>query len=397
MPILFRLTCVFILLPLAAMVYADDAPVITEWEPDTLVPAAVGGPQGVGSLMVPSYDGTISRMNMTISEMRKWMENSQNTTDKLKKSVETLEKDMATVKEAIARLQQQQPGGNPAPAPPANNDARLEALEARIAKLEANHNTVQAPFKVIDAAGKTLMTVNSDKGISSLRLGEPGNAMAALLIDGESARVIAANKSNIGYLNADANISQTVLSSNGVRTAIGSPEEGVNGMVISNADNRQPLGEMALRPGKKFALRLYDEAGKVVVSAGTNPTTSGSGTVMAANTQGENVAFVGTSSDGQTGVVSVAKGGKDTAALISEPRMIVLYNDAGEAITTLAKSQEGTGEGGNITIRQPDGEGIFSAGYNAEAGGGDACVYRAKKQNMFCLGIGVPGMGAIGR
>ena len=397
MPILFRLTCVFILLPLAAMVYADDAPVITEWEPDTLAPAAVGGPQGVGSLMVPSYDGTISRMNMTISEMRKWMENSQNTTDKLKKSVETLEKDMATVKEAIARLQQQQPGGNPAPAPPANNDARLETLEARIAKLEANHNTVQAPFKVIDAAGKTLMTVNSDKGISSLRLGEPGNAMAALLIDGESARVIAANKSNIGYLNADANISQTVLSSNGVRTAIGSPEEGVNGMVISNADNRQPLGEMALRPGKKFALRLYDEAGKVVVSAGTNPTTSGSGTVMAANTQGENVAFVGTSSDGQTGVVSVAKGGKDTAALISEPRMIVLYNDAGEAITTLAKSQEGTGEGGNITIRQPDGEGIFSAGYNAEAGGGDACVYRAKKQNMFCLGIGVPGMGAIGR
>ncbi len=397
MPILFRLTCVFILLPLAAMVYADDAPVITEWEPDTLAPAAVGGPQGVGSLMVPSYDGTISRMNMTISEMRKWMENSQNTTDKLKKSVETLEKDMATVKEAIARLQQQQPGGNPAPAPPANNDARLETLEARIAKLEANHNTVQAPFKVIDAAGKTLMTVNSDKGISSLRLGEPGNAMAALLIDGESARVIAANKSNIGYLNADANISQTVLSSNGVRTAIGSPEEGVNGMVISNADNRQPLGEMALRPGKKFALRLYDEAGKVVVSAGTNPTTSGSGTVMAANTQGENVTFVGTSSDGQTGVVSVAKGGKDTAALISEPRMIVLYNDTGEAITTLAKSQEGTGEGGNITIRQPDGEGIFSAGYNAEAGGGDACVYRAKKQNMFCLGIGVPGMGAIGR
>ncbi len=157
------------------------------------------------------------------------------------------------------------------------------------------------------------------------------------------------------------------------------------------------LAEIADQPGKKVALRLYDDAGKVVVSAGTNPTTNGSGTVMAANTQGENVAFLGTSTDGQTGVVSVAKSGKDTAALISEPRMIVLYNDAGEAITTLAKSQEGTGEGGNITIRQPDGEGIFSAGYNAEAGGGDACVYRAKKQTMFCLGIGVPGMGAIGR
>lgn len=396
MSIPFRLTSLFILLPSIVMA-ADYPPLPTGWASEN-TPLLVPAQTMIGSeVIVMEGAQTLGRMTQTIVEIRAWMEKSQDVTDELDKSVETLEKDMATVKEAIARLQQQQPGGNPAPAPPANNDARLEALEARIAKLEANHNTVQAPFKVIDAAGKTLMTVNSDKGISSLRLGEPGNAMAALLIDGESARVIAANKSNIGYLNADANISQTVLSSNGVRTAIGSPEEGVNGMVISNADNRQPLGEMALRPGKKFALRLYDEAGKVVVSAGTNPTTSGSGTVMAANTQGENVAFVGTSSDGQTGVVSVAKGGKDTAALISEPRMIVLYNDAGEAITTLAKSQEGTGEGGNITIRQPDGEGIFSAGYNAEAGGGDACVYRAKKQNMFCLGIGVPGMGAIGR
>ncbi|GEM_PF-1890089 len=396
MSIPLRLTSLFILLPSIVMA-ADYPPLPTNWASEN-TPLLVPAQTMIGSeVIVMEGAQTLGRMTQTIVEIRAWMEKSQDVTDELDKSVETLEKDMATVKEAIARLQQQQPGGNPAPTPPANNDARLEALEARIAKLEANRNTVQAPFTVVDAAGKTLMTVNSDKGISSLRLGEPGKAMAELLIDGESARVIAANKSNIGYLNADANISQAVLTSNGVRTALGSPEEGVNGLLVSNADSRQPLGEMALRPGKKFALRLYDEAGKVVVSAGTNPTTSGSGTVMAANTQGENVAFVGTSSDGQTGVVSVAKGGKDTAALISEPRMIVLYNDAGEAITTLAKSQEGTGEGGNITIRQPDGEGIFSAGYNAEAGGGDACVYRAKKQNMFCLGIGVPGMGAIGR
>ncbi|UJS24552.1 hypothetical protein [Thiothrix winogradskyi] len=384
MSILFRLrlTVFFILLPWATLAFAAPQELPTYWQKRLdiqLAPVEVAG----SGIKVFSAEDTVHFIDQSLGEIINWME------------------EMNTWREGKDRPPSN--GGGSTPTPPNLSQVmeELARLEARIntleQKLEASRHTVQAPFKVIDAAGKTLMTVNSDKGISSLRLGEPGKAMAELLIDGESARVVAANKSNIGYLNADANISQAVLTSNGVRTALGSPEEGVNGMVVSNADSRQPLGEMALRPGKKFALRLYDEAGKVVVSAGTNPTTSGSGTVMAANTQGENVAFVGTSSDGQTGVVSVAKGGKDTAALISEPRMIVLYNDAGEAITTLAKSQEGTGEGGNITIRQPDGEGIFSAGYNAEAGGGDACVYRAKKQNMFCLGIGVPGMGAIGR
>ncbi|QLQ32775.1 MAG: hypothetical protein HZT40_15595 [Candidatus Thiothrix singaporensis] len=121
----------------------------------------------------------------------------------------------------------------------------------------------------------------------------------------------------------------------------------------------------------------------MMVSAGMNPATGGSGTVMTANTSGENVAFLGTSVDGASGALGVSKAGKNTAALLSEPRMIVLYNDAGEAITSIAKSQEGAGEGGNITIRQPDGEGVFSAGYNAEMGGGDACVYRVRSRMCF--------------
>ncbi|QLQ32776.1 MAG: hypothetical protein HZT40_15600 [Candidatus Thiothrix singaporensis] len=133
---------------------------------------------------------------------------------------------MATVKEAIARLQQQQPGGNPAPTPPANNDARLDALEARIAKLEASRNTVQAPFKVVDAAGKTLMSVTNENNLPRLRLGEPGKAMVQLLLDGDAARVMAVSDGNTSYLSADANHSQAILKSNGIRTTLGSAEEG---------------------------------------------------------------------------------------------------------------------------------------------------------------------------
>lgn len=396
MSILFRLSSIFMLLPSMVMA-ADYPPLPTNWATEntpSILPVQASLGYDVNVLEGPQ---TLGRMTQTIVEIRAWMEKSQDVTDELDKSVETLEKDMATVKEAIARLQQQQPGGNPNPAPPANNDARLDALEARIAKLEASRNTVQAPFKVVDAAGKTLMSITNENNLPRLRLGEPGKAMVQLLLDGDAARVMAVSDGNTSYLSADANHSQAILKSNGIRTTLGSAEEGVNGVLISNADSNQPLGEMALRSGKKLALRLYDEAGKVMVSAGMNPATGGSGTVMTANTSGENVAFLGTSADGATGALGVSKAGKNTAALLSEPRMIVLYNDAGEAITSIAKSQEGAGEGGNITIRQPDGEGVFSAGYNAEMGGGDACVYRAKKQNVFCLGLGTPGMGVLGR
>jgi len=281
---------------------------------------------------------------------------------------------------------------------PADLVSSLIDLELRLRQLEANRNTIKAPFKVVDNNGRVILSVSTDnQGADYLVMGEQGKPSILLQRNGEYARLSARiSADNRAYLNADTAIGATAAAEhNHFASGVGTSAMGGSGLFIRQVQGQAalPAAEIAALPGKKVALRLYNEQGKAVVSAGMNPAAAGAGTVRTANTKGENVAFLGTSEDGASGALGVAKNGKNTAALLSEPRMVVLYNDAGEAITTIARSQEGTGEGGNITIRQPDGEGIFSAGYNAELGGGDACVYRAKKQNVFCLGIAVPGMG----
>ncbi|OQX11371.1 MAG: hypothetical protein BWK73_17910 [Thiothrix lacustris] len=283
-------------------------------------------------------------------------------------------------------------------------EKRIAVLEDEVQALLAKQgkpSQVKAPFEVVDSDGRVMLRVSNDAKADMLDMG--GGLVLMNYTTEQRGRVIVSSSGGRAVMEADAKSASIVVESAKYTTRMGSGPNGEgNGFFVRDAGGvaangsatpTKPLAEIAALAGKKVALRLYDDAGNAVVSAGTNPAAAGAGTVKVANTKGEPVAFLGTSENGESGALGVAKNGKNTAALLSEPRMMVLYNDAGEAITTLAKSQEGTGEGGNITIRQPDGEGIFSAGYNADLGGGDACVYRAKKQNVFCLGIGVPGMG----
>ncbi|QQZ29689.1 hypothetical protein HMY34_13415 [Thiothrix subterranea] len=283
-------------------------------------------------------------------------------------------------------------------------EKRIAVLEDEVQALLAKQgkpSQVKAPFEVVDSDGRVMLRVSNDAKADMLYM---GSGLVLMNYTAEQrGRVIVSSSGGRAIMNAEVKSAEIMVESAKYTTRMGSGPNGEgNGFFVRDAGGvaangsatpTKPLAEIAALAGKKVALRLYDDAGNAVVSAGTNPAAAGAGTVKVANTKGEPVAFLGTSEDGESGALGVAKNGKNTAALLSDPRMVVLYNDAGEAITTLAKSQEGTGEGGNITIRQPDGEGIFSAGYNAELGGGDACVYRAKKQNVFCLGIAVPGMG----
>ncbi len=86
-----------------------------------------------------------------------------------------------------------------------------------------------------------------------------------------------------------------------------------------------------------------------------------------------------------------AADGTGAAALVGKERAAVAYNQAGNPVATISKS--GKSEGGTVVARNPDGDGIFAAGFAAEYGGGEACVWRAKRSNTFCLGLGMPGMG----
>lgn len=278
---------------------------------------------------------------------------------------------------------------------PADMMSSLIDLELRLRQLEANRNTIQAPFKVVDKQGRVILSVSTDnQGADYFVMGEQGKPSILLQRNGEYARLSARiSADNRAYLNADTALGASAAAEhNHFASGVGTSVLGGSGLFIRQVQGQAalPAAEIAALPGKKVALRLYNEQGKAVVSAGMNPAAGGAGTIRAANTKGENVAFMGTTLEGENGAVGVAKNGKDVVAMMAEPRLVAVYNDTGAPIVSMGKSDKS--DGGNLTTRDPAGDGVFSAGYNSEVGGGDACVYRAKRQNTFCLGIGLPGM-----
>lgn len=291
-------------------------------------------------------------------------------------------------------------------------EKRISALEALLSKKE-NATQIKAPFEIVDEQGNPIMKVTKSGNSTILLLKPQGEGHSVALATGDlDSRIIVNYDGNHAILRADGDGSSVSIQNADVSATLGSGVDGRDGLMISTpgiaaaspenagATPETPAGgqmmaEISTQTGKKLALRLYDDKGKVVVSAGSNPAAAGAGTVRVANIKGENVAFMGTTPEGEKGAVGVAKGGKDVAAMFSEPRMIAVYSDSGAPLATMGKSDKS--EGGNLTARSPTGDGVFSAGFNSVEGGGDACVYRAKKKSDFCLGIGVPGMGAIGR
>lgn len=67
--------------------------------------------------------------------------------------------------------------------------------------------------------------------------------------------------------------------------------------------------------------------------------------------------------------------------------LVVIRSPDGTALATLGN---GSGGGGNVTLRDPGGNGVVSAGYVAgDSGPGAACV---EHKGTKCLGIGLTGM-----
>lgn len=294
-----------------------------------------------------------------------------------------------------------------------NNEAHIsiKQLEARISTLEdllqelqakqGNPSQVKAPFEVVDQEGKPLLKVTNNNGSTLLLLSSQNTQNTVVIATGNiDSRIVLQSDANHAILKANTDGSSLSISNADVATVLGSGDDGRDGLVIKipgvlpenpdSAGGGQMSAEISTQTGKKLALRISDDKGNTVVSAGSNSAAAGSGTVRVANIKGENVAFMGTTSEGENGAMGVAKGGKDVVAIMSEPRLVAVYNDMGAPIVSMGKSDKS--DGGNLTTRDPTGDGVFSAGYNSAVGGGDACVYREKRKNTFCLGIGLPGM-----
>lgn len=265
---------------------------------------------------------------------------------------------------------------------------KLEALQARIAALEKG--VLKAPLTVLDANGRPILQLSAD---GYLLLGsDGGNQIGLVAQPGSPARIGVQSGTSVAQMsagNGKAAVEVFNGESNNVTLAASAGELGV---VVER--NGQPAAGLGSMPGKGVALRLFDKSGKQVAAAGENPATPGSGIVTVGNGS-RNAAALAANGDGSGVVHAYASDGTVGSGLIGVDRMVAAYNASGAAVVTIGRSENS--EGGNVTSRDPTGEGVFRAGFNSAVGGGDACVYRAKKQQVYCLGLGVPGVGVVGR
>lgn len=304
----------------------------------------------------------------------------------------TLSQQLVQLNAAMGELQAQQ-------------DTHIAALEARIVELERNKGTVTVPFKVVDTGGFPLVLIDENAATFTIPSGGAtnialksgahpqiylGDQQGGVSIEGGQTNRILLDSGDTALFELKQDAGQGIVMTG--KTTEGAFElgsgPGLVGLMVKKGD--QPAAGLGTFDGRGIALRVFAASGQVVGAMGENPSTPGTGIAYVGNGT-QNAAALAVDDTGSGIVHAFAADGTVGAGMLGEARMLAAYNAAGNAVVTIGKSENS--EGGNVTTRDPTGEGVFRAGYNSAVTGGDACVYRAKRQNILCLGIGAPGMG----
>lgn len=423
--------CFLLLISSAVRGAGPDEPLTQYWHKRLdvqLAPVEIPDPGHPGqTIKVFRADDMVKMMDVTIGDLNLWADDIDPNRGKPSPLDGPLKK-----------------GGNN-PLPPAPDLASLEELNNRVTDLsvrvmkledevrDLRNGEHKAPFKVVNAGGKALFTITEDgtvtvgtegqtaivmKALASnsaliqlaagpkrlLMLADGNDAAKLQLNDGPDAAVeLNASQGNAGFVRVSGGESNAIINADPANAATlnlqGGPDAGV--LLSSKPENLGLLAQKAgqnaaslgVMPGKGVALRLFNESGKQVVSAGGNPA-SGNAGLVTVGTGDKTAAWLSSEADGAGLVQVFAADGTGAAAMVAKERAVVAYNQAGSPVATISKS--GKSEGGTVVARNPDGEGVFAAGFRADVGGGESCVYRMKAQNTFCLGIGMPGM-SIGK
>jgi len=364
-----------------------------------------------GGLLVTGAEGLVYNLSRGVAD-------ALSDTKQLKADVKTLQEENAKkdidIQFLKAKVKELQAGLDAANRQAAQQNAavteKFAEIEARLDALDKERSTFKAPFKVVGAGGKIVLQVDPD-GHAVFQGGEggEGGGRASLVFAGSSASFTVAApgggtvlldsgdaKGFIGIqsseqaqlrLEASADASTLKLQNAAGDTEIAAGEAAFGLLLSKGGRNVAGLGTVA---GKPVALRIFGESGNAIVAGGENPGTPGTGILYVGDGSKNKAALAVDSAHG--GIVhAFAPDGTVGAGLVGADRAAVAYNAAGAPVATISKSDRS--EGGNVTARNPGGEGIFSAGYASEYGGGEACVWRAKRSNTFCLGLGLPGMG----
>jgi hypothetical protein len=143
------------------------------------------------------------------------------------------------------------------------------------------------------------------------------------------------------------------------------------------------IAELEQPPEGHMALRVRNSAGQTLAGVGINE--HGNGALKVSDSTGKIVAAVQGREDG-TGAVDVfGEDGSGVAGLeVDRGGGLIAVRDDGKSIAALGQSSHGNG--GNITLNDSSGSGVFSAGSGSDEG--EACVNL--KNGMWCMGKNLP-------
>ncbi|MFP5077724.1 bZIP transcription factor [Rhizobium sp. YIM 134829] len=395
-----RLLLILCSLLMCGTAIAEPGAPVPKWSGTKDFPILAEGFQPAG--LVVDYPAFVGNMWSYTQMLKDWIDDANSSFISLEDKVEALENEVSDLKRRVAQLESAQPGGKPVA------DPRIDNLIARVEALEKAKGTANAPFNVVSASGKALFQVDAygnsqfqgatGQGAIGIGFVGDGASIAAFSPHGSFAASIGESGGQLQVQSDSGKTSAYVIASDKVGLHLTSGEkhtdlaadEDLFGLKLSQGE--KPAASLGTLPGKGVALRLFNTQGQQVVSAGANPDQGGAGIVAAGVSDGSrSAAILSGQQDGSGLVQAFATDGTGAAALVGKERSVAAYNKAGNPVATIGQSDKS--EGGTVVARNPSGEGIFAAGFASEYGGGEACVWRAKRSNTFCLGLGLPGMG----
>ena len=248
-----------------------------------------------------------------------------------------------------------------------------------------------------DGTSVGLHLVYKDRPITTLAVNAAGDAGYLQLGDfgGPHALLGVGSQTKTGYLE---------LTGEGEKVLLGKPPgksmalrfNDRSGMAVAEIGNGQVGGRVEVKgqsssatleqpPGKGMGLRVFGGPDFPAASIGIDG--SGHGRMLLGGTADRGV--IGLWADASRGSINVF--GDSGQPLVSMNTtdfggdgLLVVRNDAGLAVAHMTGASQGGG--GNVTLADPSGQGIFSAGWNGEEG--IACANM--KTGMWCMGKNLP-------
>jgi hypothetical protein len=257
----------------------------------------------------------------------------------------------------------------------------LYNLVQRVTALE-NRNTVRAPFTVNDSQGSVLFSV-TEQGFRGARVFDTGVARVSLEATSQGGKVAALAPDNgeaaLSGVEKETEVYATGPNGGKAARIAGSSEGGV--VAVGSQGGRMAVISAHKGP---IGLRFYATTSEDKSLGGIGILNDGSTAVSLRSASGDQTVSLG--SDSGHGHIQVFDKGTLRAEMEANAKgQVSVRNSTGNAVAFLTESSQG--EGGNITLADPSGNGIVSAGYSA-SDQGDICLDR--KQHLYCVGINLP-------